>query len=993
MKKRIFLSAMAAAAIVTSGAQVNQQDGVGYLTRAELMLQDHNYNGCIDQLSQARRLSLSPEEEEQAAFMHAMASSALGQIDAMELLESYIKKYPVSANCVLAKMEVARLLYDDAQYANAWNIYRKIQPKNLDKAGQADYRTKRGYSALKIGDYDDALAQFNELGKNGEYLNLANFYKGYVAYAKEDYNEAIKLFKQVNKTEAPCNMADYYLAQIYFKQGNHDKALSTSRSLLRNADGMDADFVAEANRIAGESLYSLGQADQAVPYVKRYLENTENGVPSAYYIVGLNDYENGDYVAAIKNMSRVTEQKNAMGQSAYLIIGQSYLKEKNADAAIMAFTRAFELDFDKEVSETAYYNYAVAKTEGGRVPFGSSVSAFETFLQRYPKSKYGPRVQEYIINGYLTDNNYESALRSIERIANPSDATLKAKQHILYTLGCRDLSAGNIDGAVKRLSSAKALGDLNPAVVKECDLWIGEALYRQKKYDEAAKSYGAYLEGLPSTAENQGLARYNLGYSRFSMKEYGEAVTEFANFVKSPGNQGKEVVADARNRMGDCYYYASDFANAAKQYDASYSLAPENGDYALYQKALMNGLTGNHKEKVAGIKSMMSKFPTSGLIPSALLEMAESYGEMGQKGNVVETYRKVVKEYPTTTQGRQGALLLAISYMDQGNRDKGVESYKNVISSYPSSEEAKVAADDLKRIYADLGKLEDYAKFINSIPDAPRLEVGEMELLTFQAAEKDYLNSGEISRVEDYIKKYPQGKDVATALEYVATYYSETGNDDKALDYSSRLITDYPDSRGVENAMAIKGEIEYRQGKTEMALATFRALEKRASSPSKLAVARMGIARSSHAIGNHEDVVAAADQLLASSGVSEEQKDEAKFMRGHAYMILGKIDSAVKDWDKLSKETESLAGAKSAYFLGQLYFDQGNLKKSKRVVDAFVSSNTPHDYWLARGFILLSDITRKEGDSFGANEYLKTLKENYPGTEADILQMIESRLK
>ena len=40
-----------------------------------------------------------------------------------------------------------------------------------------------------------------------------------------------------------------------------------------------------------------------------------------------------------------------------------------------------------------------------------------------------------------------------------------------------------------------------------------------------------------------------------------------------------------------------------------------------------------------------------------------------------------------------------------------------------------------------------------------------------------------------------------------------------------------------------------------------------------------------------------------------------------------------------------------------------------------------------------SDILRKQGKDFEANEYLKSLQSNYPGTEADIFQMIEQRLK
>ena len=68
-------------------------------------------------------------------------------------------------------------------------------------------------------------------------------------------------------------------------------------------------------------------------------------------------------------------------------------------------------------------------------------------------------------------------------------------------------------------------------------------------------------------------------------------------------------------------------------------------------------------------------------------------------------------------------------------------------------------------------------------------------------------------------------------------------------------------------------------------------------------------------------------------------------------------------------------------------------KKAEKVVNKLLDSETTHQYWMARGFILLSDIYNKQGDKFQAREYLESLKANYPGKETDIKEMIEKRLK
>ena len=65
---------------------------------------------------------------------------------------------------------------------------------------------------------------------------------------------------------------------------------------------------------------------------------------------------------------------------------------------------------------------------------------------------------------------------------------------------------------------------------------------------------------------------------------------------------------------------------------------------------------------------------------------------------------------------------------------------------------------------------------------------------------------------------------------------------------------------------------------------------------------------------------------------------------------------------------------------------------AERVLKRLVDTGTPHQYWLARGFIALSDVYARRGDKFQAREYLLSLKENYPGTENDIFEMINVRL-
>ena len=74
------------------------------------------------------------------------------------------------------------------------------------------------------------------------------------------------------------------------------------------------------------------------------------------YILGLSYYNNGEYEKAVDALRPVTDDDSAMGQNAYLYVGQALLKEGDNDGAIMAFDRAARMTHDNDAAEAAYYN-------------------------------------------------------------------------------------------------------------------------------------------------------------------------------------------------------------------------------------------------------------------------------------------------------------------------------------------------------------------------------------------------------------------------------------------------------------------------------------------------------------------------------------------------------------------------------------------------------------------------------------------------------------
>lgn len=986
---------MAAATLsaLFAAAQINQPTVPGYYARGTGYYEIQNYAGTADQLRRAARSrQLSPAEQRRLEYCMAMSEFNRGRYDAAEQqLRAWLERWGGAPERTDVLMSVGDCLFTHS-YAEALSVYDRVQKSALaDTERQAELEYRRGYCCLKLALWDRADAAFASLESDPAWKDAAHFYRAYILYARGDYAAAKQAFLACNTNKAPGDMADFYLSQIYYNEGDYTRALPTAQALLRRGDAVPVAFRAEANRIAGESLYLTGNSRDAVGYLRNYVADTETPALSALYILGLSEYGSGQYTAAEKTLRPVTADDSAMGQNAYLYIGQALLKTGDTDGAIMAFDRALHMTHDQAAREAAYYNYAVARYSGGTVPFGSSVTTFEEFLTLFPDSRYAEDVRRYIITGYVTDDNYEAALAAINRVKKPSDAVLGAKQQVLYTLGARNLAAGNAEAALSQLRQARGLSRHNAQTAREVELALGEAMLRTGDFDGAAEALRGYLQG--SVTANTPVALYDLGYALMGLHEYADAASAFDRMIKNPGDMSTDAVADAWTRMGDCRYYQKDWSNAVAAYDKAYNISPSSADYVLFQKSVIQGYTGDFTGKLKGLERLEREFPSSALLPDALLEMTEAQLRTGDTKGAITVWRRLIQNYPETAQGRQAYLQMALTMTDTGNTDSAVETYKELITRFPTSDEGAQAVEALKRIYASRGDMDSFMTFMAGVDNAPRIDPGEAERTAFEVAEQQFLDGEGSKLLQQYVSRYgDNGAQAVTAYAYLMDEADESGNMDDALKYARRIVNRWPDNSAAELAYAILGQSEYAAGNGEEALEAWKQLERRASTPALANEARLGIMRVARDLARPDDLARAAEAVLASSTVGAEDKTEALFSRGLAMQLRGDDRGAIRAWQDMASMTDELYGAKAAVYLAETQLAVGDKSAAQATAEKFVNSGTPHAYWLARGFIVLADALKAQGQTYQAREYLMALRDNYPGKEADIFSAIDERL-
>lgn len=952
-----------------------------------------NYPGSIDKLEAYKKQAKDTELIQEADYMLVSAVYEQGRADAVERLAEYMEKYPDSRHADEINFFLGSAYFAADDYPEAISYFDRADLDMLSPEQQEACSFRLAYSLLQTGKLEQARRYFSLLDRIGRtYNQAAAYYIAYIDYATGRYDNALVGFNRLKENPEYRERALYYMAQIYFMQDKFDKVISAGEALLKAYPGSENN--AEIYRITGNSHYHLGNREQAIEMLSKYVSLAGHPLRGDLYILGVCYFDKGQYGKAVEYLGSTVGPDDAQTQSAYLYLGQAYLRLNDKNNARMAFENAAKAPFDSKIREIALYNYALLLHETNFTGFGESVTVFETFLNDFPQSAYADKANDYLVEVYLTTKNYQSALASIEKIKHPSIKIQSAKQDILFQLGTQAFTNSAFEEAIGLFNRTIGSGTYNTQARNDAYFWRGEAYYRLGDYEKAASDYQAYLNNVRGARSDMHvLAYYNLGYAYFKLKDYSRALNSFRQYVQEEANQQKPSLADAYNRIGDCLFYNRQFAQAEENYSRAANLQPSAGDYAVYQKAYVQGLQKDYPGKIVLLDRLVREFPSSPYVDDALYEKGRAYVLLENTPAAVQSFAALIERFPQSSLSRKAGVQLGLLYYNANQPEKAVAAYKQVIAAYPGSEEAKIALQDLKSVYIDLNDIGSYAAYANSLGGNVRFEASEQDSLTYLAAEKLFMrgdNEGARRSLANYLQTFPQGAFSSNANYYLASIafnrkeYAEAGR-------LFTLVLESGDTKFREESLARKAEIAYLQKDYAAALAAFTQLQAVAEDPANREAASVGIMRSAGFAGKPKEVLLAAGELLKNVKLSPELSNEARYMRAKAYMELKEPGKAAADWLVLSKDTRTVQGAEAKFLLAQWYFDNKETEKAEKELMNFIENGTPHAYWLARGFILLADIYIGKGDDFQARQYLVSLQNNYKGDD-DIAGMIENRL-
>lgn len=928
--------------------------------------------------------------------MLVCAAYELGSPKSVELLRAFLNEYPDTPHANRIHALIASVYFFEKKYDDALAMFNSVRPELLGAEEREDITYRLATSHLKTGHVKEAAIWFETLRSTGnKYTADCNYYLSYIRYTQGRHDEALNGFLPLQDNAKYKALAPYYIAEIYLAKKKYGQAEIIAKNYLSAYPGQT--YTAEMYRVLGTAEYHSGKYREAMKSFGKYMENDAGATRrrDALYMSGISCYQCGVYSRVPALLGEVTAENDALSQNAYLHMGLAYLQLADKTKARMAFEQAAAGNADRKVKEQAAYNYALCIHETSYSAFGESVTVFEKFLNEFPDSPHADKVSGYLVEVYMNTRSYDAALKSIERITHPSKPILEAKQKILFQLGTQSFANTRFEQAVGRFDQSIALGQYNLQTKADALYWLGESYYHLNRMQEAARNFNEYLTLTQQrNTEMFALAYYNLAYIAFHRKDYATAEDGFRNFTQLEKGENPTALADAYNRIGDCLLHVRRFDEAKQCYTKAESLGTPAGDYSFYQLALVAGLQKDYNGKVSLLDRMASKYPNSPYAVNALYEKGRSYVQGNNSNRAIEAFRELLSKYPESPVSRKAAAEIGLLYYQNGDYDRAIEAYKHVLTRYPGSEEARIAMRDLKSIYVDANRVDEFAALAAQMSGEIRFEPSEQDSLTYIAAEKIYMK-GEVvpakASFTRYLKSFPNGAFSLNAHYYLSVIGKEQKDDEAVLAHAGKLL-EYPDNPYSEEALSLHGEILFKRRQYDRALADYKKLQAKATTAEHRQLGAIGVLRCAALMHEDAEVIHAATTLVGEPKLSPELLNEALYCRAKAYLNQKADKKAMDDLKLLAKDTRTLYGAEAKYLVAQQLYNAREYAAAEKEILNFIDQSTPHAYWLARSFILLSDVYVAMDKKLDARQYLLSLQQNYRADD-DIEGMIKERLE
>ncbi|WP_346882815.1 tetratricopeptide repeat protein [uncultured Algibacter sp.] len=940
--------------------------------KALSLYNNQQYRAAQSLFNTVKKTSKEDIVQSDCAYYIANCAVRLNQQNADQLVEDFVKEYPTSTKRNTAFVDVADYYFSNGKYAYARKWYDKVDDKALGRKEKNKFNFNNGYTAFTTKQYKDAKKYLSRVESSEEYGAQAKYYIGFMAYQGDDYDKANTYFDQVSDQERYKEKLSYYQADLNFKLGKFDKAIELAKARLATSDKSE---VSELSKIIGESYFNLKKYSEAIPFLKDYKGKSGKWNNTDFYQLGYAYYKQKDYENAISEFNKIIGGNNAIAQNAYYHLGESYINLDKKQEALNAFRNASQMDYDKKIQEDAWLNYAKISYEIGN-PYQSAPQVLASYLDKYPNTSYKEEMETLLIDSYITSKNYKEALTLLEN--KKSFENKVAYQKVAFYRGLELYNEGNYIEA-ERLFDASLKEQNNPIFTARATFWKAEADYNLSNYDDALIGFKQFEQQneASSTPEIKNVD-YNLAYTYFKLKNYSQGITYFNKFIDNQKDD-KVRLNDAYLRLGDVYFVSSQYQNAINAYDKAIKLNKIDADYPFFQKAISIGYAGQSSKKIKALAQFISDYPKSKLRDDAMYELGNSYVKANEINKAMEVYNRLGREYDKSSFVPKALLRQGLVYYNGSENEKALTKFKKVAGSYPGTPEAVQAVSTARLIYIDLGRVDDYARWVKTL-DYVEVTDSDLDNATYQAAEKQYLDNNTdkaIKQFNKYLNEFAGGLHALQAHFYLAQLYDKKGLTDNAAPHYQYII-ETSQNEYTEEALTRLSQHYLEKKKWDLAMPVLSRLEQEANFPQNVIFAQSNLMKANYQLERYNEAVAYAEKVLTNSTIDNKIKSDAHIIIARSAIKTGDEAKAKTAYAKVEKVATGKTAAEALYYNAYFKNKEGKHESSNTSVQKLAKDFSGYKYYSAKGLVLMAKNFYALNDAFQATYILESVIQNFP---------------
>lgn len=936
------------------------------------------------------KVDLTEYARSEATYYYAASSVELFHEDAEYLMKHFISSYPESPKIVQAHFQLAKLFFRKKEWKETIKELKESDPFLLSKSEYYEYYFKLGYSYFMIDDLNASLLALKNVTETiNPYQAPAIYYYAHINYRMQKYEEALTYFLLIKDHKNFSHIVPFYIAQIYYVQRKYNETIQYAEPIVDTLKGKNISII---RRILAESYYELKQYPQSTENYEKYLSTGSGLDRDGNYRLGLCYYNAGNYSNSIQYLKNVTTEVDSMSQSAYYYIADCFIRTNEKIKALDALKFTYTYDYNKVLAKEALFNFAKLSYETGYDPYNEAIDALQVYIDKYGKNENLDEAYELMANIYLSLKNYRDALISLEKIPNKNIKLKIAEQRIFMFRGIELFN--NLDYNNSILHFEKAIEkNYDQNVTAESKFWLADAYYRLSEYSKSAMLFDRFLiaPGAKKISYYND-AFYNLAYCYFKQKDYTSALSEFKTFADNNLTSDSKKITDANIRIGDCYFVTRNYSNAIIYYNKAINSQQLTNDYAYFQKALIQGLTGDYSGKITTLKEAISKFPNSTYYSEMNYELGVAQLRAGNMNEAVEDFMIIVNSPQPGKFLVKSYLQLGSIYNNNSNYRESLGWFKRVVDEFPGSKESQEAIKSIQSIYVKMGDIEGFNNWANSLQNI-EINQGELDSASYEAAENVY-NNGDYLKASDafgkYIQNFPRGSFLLEANHYKAESHYTLKDYNSCLPNYEYIINQRKNAY-TDNALSKAAWIYELNKDSSKLLLVYEKMEQMAETPALLHKSRTGLMRLYFRSGNSDAAIRYAQLVQTFDKLDQALDQEAYYITASSYYKQGKFEEAYSNYKKISGKNTSTYYPEANYRIAEIQYQKGDYKNAEKTLKNSVKYMGGQKDWLARSFILLSDIYVALENYTEAKSVLQTVIDNHEGL--DLIQIANEKLQ